>query len=106
LADGASVLDRKVVLTQCRTAADKHLCAQLERLLEALCGQLDELARQAKDNEERAQHLRAVNELHNNRQSFFDAFRKELADRFEERARALAGTGLLRGSSAARSSPC
>lgn len=95
MADGASVLDRKVVLTQCRTAADKHLCAKLERVLEAVGGQVDDLARQAKNTAERAQHLRAVHELHNNRQSFFDAFRKELADRFEERARALAGTGLF-----------
>ena len=95
MADGAPVLDRKVVLTQCRTAAEKHLVAQLERLLEPVGKQLDALAREAKDNDERAQHLRALSELNNNRQAYFDAFRKELANRFEERARALAGTGLF-----------
>jgi hypothetical protein len=95
VADGAPVLDRKVVLTQCRTAADKHLCTQLERLLEAVGRRLEELAREAKDNDERAQHLRAVNQLNSNRPAFFNAFRKELAERFEERARALAGTGLF-----------
>ncbi len=91
----AASLDRGSVLIQCRVAAEKHLSGELQKLVDALAPKLSNLGQQAKDREERDQYLGAAQRLHHDREPFLPAFRKEFAARFEERVRALQGTGLM-----------
>ena len=91
----AATLDRGSVLIQCRAAAEKHLSGELQKLLDALAPRLSDLAQHSRDREERDQYLRAAQRLHHEREPFLPAFRKEFAARFEERVRALQGTGLM-----------
>ena len=91
----AATLDRGSVLIQCRAAAEKHLSGELQKLLDALAPKLSDLAQHSRDREERDQYLGAAQRLHHEREPFLPAFRKEFAARFEERVRALQGTGLM-----------
>jgi hypothetical protein len=91
----AAALDRGSVLIQCRAAAEKHLGGQLQQLLDTLAPKLSETGQQSRDREERDQYLGAAQRLHHERDPFLPAFRKEFAERFEERVRALQGTGML-----------
>jgi hypothetical protein len=86
----AATLDRGSVLIQCRAAAEKHLSGELQKLLDALARKPSDLGQQSRD---RDQYLQAAQRLHHDREPFLPAFRKELAARFEERVRALLGTG-------------
>jgi hypothetical protein len=89
----AATRDRGSVLIQCRAATEKHLSGELQKLLDALARKLSDLGQQSRDREERDQYLQAAQRLHHDREPFLPAFRKELAARFEERVRALLGTG-------------
>jgi len=91
----AATLDRGSVLIQCRAAAEKHLSGQLQELLDALARQLSDAGQHSRDREERDQYLVAAQRLHHEREPFLPAFRKEFAERFEERVRGLQGTGLM-----------
>jgi hypothetical protein len=88
-----TTFDRGSVLIQCRAAAEKHLGGELHRLLDALAPKLSETGQHSRDREERDQYLAAAQRLYHERESFLPAFRKEFAARFEERVRALQGTG-------------
>ena len=70
---------------------ERELAKQLESLLEALPGQLDELGRQSRDRQERDQYAQASARLARDREAFFAAFRKEHGDAFEAYAKALLG---------------
>ncbi len=91
----AATLDRGSVLIQCRAAAEKHLGGELQQLLDALAPKLSDTGQQSRDREEREQYLLAAQRLHHERELFLPAFRTEFAARFEERVRALQGTGML-----------
>ncbi len=78
-------------LSQCRGAVERELCKQLEPLLEALAGQLDQLGRQSRDRDERDQCAQASARLNGDREAFLAAFRKEYGDSFEAYAKALQG---------------
>ncbi len=87
----AQSIDRRAFLSQCRGAVERELCKQLEAMLEALAGQLDELGRQSRDRDERDQCAQASARLNGDREAFLAAFRKEYGDSFEAYAKALQG---------------
>ncbi|MCX7891091.1 MAG: DUF1631 domain-containing protein [Burkholderiales bacterium] len=87
------VLDRNVVLTQCRANAEKRLAAVLEGMVDKIAAQLNEQAQHAKDREERDALSQGAARLGADRQAFLDAFRTEFARRFEAAAKALQGMG-------------
>ncbi len=87
----AQPIDRRAFLNQCRGAVERQLGKELEPLLEALPGQLDELGRQSRDRDERDQYSQASAQLTRDREAFFAAFRKEYGDSFEAYAKALQG---------------
>lgn len=87
----AQPIDRRAFLNQCRGAVERQLGKELEPLLEALPGQLDELGRQSRDRDERDQYSQASARLARDRDAFFAAFRKEYGDCFEAYAKALQG---------------
>ncbi len=89
----AASLDRGSVLIQCRAAAEKHLSGELLKFLDVLAPKLSDSGQQSRDREERDQYLVAAQRLHHERGPFLPAFQKEFAARFEERVRALQGTG-------------
>jgi hypothetical protein len=90
------VLDRRVVLTQCRLTAERRLFAAIEPMLDAVAAQLNERGQQAKDREERDSLLQCAGRLQSNRQAFMEGFRKEFLQRFETYANALHGAGSSR----------
>lgn len=77
-------VDRRALLTQCRAAVEKRLCAELEALLDALGPKYEALHRDAKEREERDQYASALSRLHGRRDAFLDRFRKEFGTRFAE----------------------
>ncbi|HTO46979.1 MAG TPA: DUF1631 family protein [Burkholderiales bacterium] len=91
MSGAAQPIDRRAFLNQCRGAVERQLGKELEPLLEALPGQLDELGRQSRDRDERDQYSQASARLARDRDAFFAAFRKEYDDSFETYAKALQG---------------
>jgi hypothetical protein len=89
IAATAPAVDRKVVLTQCRLAAERKLAGALGPMLDAVAKHLAEVGAQGKDREEREQCLAAAHRLFHEREDFFSGFRDELAARFEARAASL-----------------
>jgi hypothetical protein len=85
----APAVDRKVVLAQCRLAAERKLAAALGPMLDAMAKHLAEVGGQGKDREEREQCLAAAHRLFHEREDFFSGFREELAARFDARAASL-----------------
>lgn len=77
-------VDRRALLTQCRAAVEKRLCADLETLLAGLVPKLEALHRGAKERDERDQYANALSRLHGGRDAFLDRFRKEFSTRFAE----------------------
>jgi Protein of unknown function (DUF1631) len=91
VSDAKPAVDRRALLTQCRTAVEKRLSQQLEALLDGLPPKLEELHRGAKEREERDQYANALSRLHNGRAAFFDRFRKEFGERFDAAVQSLQG---------------
>ena len=91
MSGAAQPIDRRAFLNQCRGAVERQLAKELEPLLEALPGQLDELGRQSRDRDERDQYSQASAKLSRDREAYFAAFRKEYSDVFEVYAKALQG---------------
>jgi hypothetical protein len=87
------VVDRKVVLTQCRQATERKLAVTLAPMLDAMAKHLAEVGAQGKDRDEREQCLAAAHRLFHEREEFFAGFRGELAARFEARAASLLAGG-------------
>jgi hypothetical protein len=92
VSDEKPAVDRRALLTQCRTAVEKRLCQQLEALLGGLAPKIEELHRGAKEREERDQYANALSRLHNGRAAFLDRFRKEFGERFDAAVHALEGS--------------
>jgi hypothetical protein len=90
------VLDRRVVLTQCRLTAERRLVAAIEPMLDAIAAQLNDLGQHAKDREERDSLFQCAGRLQSNRPAFLEGFRKEFLHRFENYAKALQGSGSSR----------
>lgn len=77
-------VDRRALLTQCRAAVEKRLCAELEAVLARIVPRIEALHRDAKEREERDQYANALSRLHGGRDTFLDRFRKEFSVRFAE----------------------
>jgi Protein of unknown function (DUF1631) len=94
VSSAAPLVDQGVVLAQCRAAAEKRLVNQLALIGERLAETVHAQALASGDRLERDRCLKTVERLRHQGHALLDAFRKEFAERVEERTRALQGIGL------------
>jgi hypothetical protein len=85
----ASALNKGVVLTQCRVAAERKLVQALDPLLDAAVDRLAELGQQEQDLRGREQYLTGATRLRSQRDTYYAGFRKGFGERFDANARAM-----------------
>jgi hypothetical protein len=85
----ASALNKGVVLTQCRVAAERKLAQALDPLLDAAVERLAELGQQEQDLRGREQYLTGAMRLRSQRDGYYAGFRKGFGERFDANARAM-----------------
>lgn len=82
-------LNRSAILTQCRVTAERRLAQVVGPLLDAAATLLGELGEHAKGMQDREQFIGGATRLRNQRDAYFEGFRKGYAGRFDAAASAL-----------------
>ncbi len=85
----STVLNRSVILTQCRVTAERRLRQAVDPLLDAAAELLTRLGEQAGDMQERETFYGGASRLRNQRDAYHTGFRKGYADRFDAASKAL-----------------